>query len=553
MVNLHNKVYARLKLLNNLKLLNIMKIFKTTIKKFMTITLIGLAILLFNSCEDSFEDEIMLPDSSSSEQLISWNTLLNQLNLESKSAFIQNGESIQDAVDAALPGDNIFIEPGTYLEDLTINKSDVRIIGLSITPNDLIIKNSTENNIEILKLYDQKSIDDFQTNSQNRVTTSSISDFSRTELGAGIAHYQFNVQMGEGEFDIVRIHRVIRESRPYHPVPTKGDVFMVHGAFTGFDGTFLSIGLESSDINAKTSSPFYLASKNIDVWGIDMGWTMVPNDESLDFSFMEGWGFEKDADHTLQAMSIARTVRGMTGQGFSALNLLGFSSGNTVAYAAANIETQENDMSKRHIKGIISIDNAFKTLDGDSGCVSAQAVIDEINNGVFQNTNGQFFQTVGYLAHELPNELSPIFGDGSTTNIQAFRLIFAMDAFGFGFQFFGGDFDTLYNSDEERATRAVANYSHYMPNQLWSEIDAVNCTSMDVSFDDYLNLISVPILYVGAEVGAGTAGEYTSGLTSSTDITNHIVPGFGHVDIWLGDNADNLVWSNLRNWLKNHQ
>ncbi len=357
--------------------------------------------------------------------------------------------------------------------------------------------------------------------------------------------------MGEGEFDVVRIHRVVRESRPFHPIPTKGDVFMVHGAFTGFEGTFLTIGMESSDINAKTSAPFYLASKNIDVWGIDMGWTMVPN-STTDFSFMEGWGYEKDASHTIQAMGIARLVRGMTGQGFSSLNLLGFSSGNTVAYAAANSETQENNIGNRHIKGIITVDNAFKTPDGDSGCDSAQAVIDQINNGVFQNTNGQFFQTVGYLAHELPNELSPIFGDGSTTNIQAFRLILAIDAFGFGFKFYGGDFDTLYNSDEERATRAVANYPHFMPNQLWSEIDAVNCSSMNVTFDDHIDLISVPILYVGSEIGVGTAGEYTSSLTSSTDITNHIVSGFGHVDLWLAQDAVKLMWPELRNWIVNH-
>jgi pimeloyl-ACP methyl ester carboxylesterase len=330
---------------------------------------------------------------------------------------------------------------------------------------------------------------------------------------------------------------------------------MIHGAFTGFDGTFFSVGMESSDINAKTSSPFYLASKNIDVWGIDMGWTMVP-DDTTDFSFMEGWGYEKDADHTLQAMGIARTVRGMTGQGFSALNLLGHSSGNTVAYAAANKETQENNMSKRHVKGIISSDNAFKTPDGDSGCAAAQDVID---SGVLENTNGQFFQTVGYLAHELPNEASPFFYDGDMdnendiTNIQAFRLILATDAFGFGFKFFGGDFGTLYNSDEERATRAIANFSHYMPNQLWSEIDAVNCTAMNVTFDDHIGLISVPIFYIGAEIGVGTAGEYTSSLTSSTDITNHIVTSFGHMDMLVGDNSDNLVWSNLRNWLKNHQ
>ena len=536
-----------------------MKTFKTTIKKFMAIILTVLAILIFNSCEYSIDDEIISPDSSSSEQLISWNKHLNLLDLKSEIAFVQNGESIQNAIDAALPGEIIYIEQGTYQEKLKNNKSDVRIIGLSITPNDLVINNSTENNIEILKLYDQKSIDDFQKKSQNRVTTSSISDFSRTELGAGIAHYQFKVRMGEGEFDIVRIHRVIRESRPYHPIPTKGDVFMVHGAFTGFDGTFFSVGMESSDINAKTSSPFYLASKNIDVWGIDMGWTMVPN-STMDFSFMDGWGYEKDASHTLKAMGIARIIRGITGQGFSSLNLLGFSSGNTVAYAAANRETQQENISKRHVKGIITVDNAFKTENEDSGCNTAQGYADQIAAGQYENTNGQFFQLLGSLALNDPNDVSPIINDGSTTNIQAFRLAFAVDAFGFGFHFFGGDLDGLFFADETRALFTVSNFAHYMPNLLWQEIDAVNCTSMNVTFDDYINLISIPILYIGAGGGVGEAGYYTSSQTASTDITNHLVSlngdsaeDFGHEDIWVGDNADKLVWSNLRNWLKNHR
>ena len=536
-----------------------MKTFKTTIKKFMAIILTVVAILIFNSCEDSFEDEIISLDSSSGEQLISWNKQLNILDLKSETAFVQNGESIQNAIDAALPGEIIYIEPGTYQEIFKNNKSDVKIIGLSTTPNDLVIKNSIENNIEILKLYDQKSIDAFQKKRPNRVKTNSISDFSRTELGAGIAHYQFKVRMGDGEFDIVRIHRVVRESRPYRPIPTKGDVFMVHGAFTGFDGTFFSVGLESSDINAKTSSPFYLASKNIDVWGIDMGWTMVP-DESSDFSFMEGWGYEKDADHTLQAMRIARIVRGLTKQGFSALNLLGMSSGNTVAYAAANIETQKNNMRKRHVKGIISIDNAFKALPDnvDSGCVFALPIEAEIAGGKFQNDNGGFFKLLADLALGYSDGPSPIFE--GFTNIQAFRFAFYGNDI-VGFHFFGGNLEGSFYSDEMRILRSASNYSTFMPNLLWQEIDAVNCTSMDVSFDDYLNQISVPILYIGARGGSGSeAGYYTSSLTASTDITNQLVSvnadimlDFGHVDMWVGDNADQLVWSNLRDWLKNHQ
>ena len=531
-----------------------MKNIKLAIRFITSFILSGLFILLFYSCQDFTEDVIILEDSNFNQELIPWNDLLNQLDPESETGFVQNGQSIQEALDAALPGDVIYIEPGNYPQTLSTNNPNIKLIGLSLSPDDLVIKNYEESNIEILKLYDSKSTDKFK----NRGKRSKISDFSRTELDGGIAHYKFKVRVGTGDLDIVQIHRVVRESSPYRPIATRGHVFMVHGAFSGFDGTFLSSGLESSDdINQQSSSPFYLASENIDVWGIDMGWTMVPN-SATEFSILKDWGYEKDANHTLKAMRIARLIRGFSGQGFSRLNLLGFSSGNTVAYAAANRETQQRCLMKRNIKGIITIDNAFKSLDGDSGCASAQTVEDDIEAGNYQNTNGQFFQTLGFLALNYPNDISPILGD-PTTNIQAFRLIFARDIFGFGMHFFGGDFNGLFYADETRAQRVVSNYSHYMPNLLWQEIDAVNCSTMNVSFDDYLNLISVPILSIAAGGGAAEAAFYTSSLTASADITNHLVSqhpdsseDIGHIDNWIANDADNLVWSELRNWIVNH-
>jgi hypothetical protein len=117
---------------------------KTSIKFLCT-----LLILFAFSCSQEITLDPLPPDSSSSEQLISWNKQLNQLDLKSEIAFVQNGESIQNAIDAALPGEIIYIEPGTYQEKLKNNKSDVKIIGLSITPNDLVINNSIENNILI--------------------------------------------------------------------------------------------------------------------------------------------------------------------------------------------------------------------------------------------------------------------------------------------------------------------------------------------------------------------------------------------------------------------
>lgn len=536
-----------------------MKNINSIIKKIATLILTGFVILFFNNCQDLSDDEIMIEGLAINNEGIPWKDLLNQVDSESEIAFVQNGESIQEAIDGALPGDIVYVEPGNYDENISLNKFDIKLIGLSLTPDDLKINSNNKNKIDILKLYDQKSVDKIQNKSQNNAKGNRINNFSRTELGRGIVHYQFNVRMGPDDFDIVRIHRVIRESRPYRSIPTKGHVFMVHGAFTGFDGTFLSNGLESSDdINSATSSPFYLASKNIDVWGIDMGWTMVPN-STTEFSFMENWGYEKDAKHTLKALRIARLIRGFSGQGFSALNILGFSSGNTTAYAAANRETQQQCKMKRHIKGIITLDNAFKVPDADSGCASAQAVADEIAEGTYQNTNGQFFQTLGYLALNYPADISPILGE-PTTNIQAFRLIFARDIFGFGMHFFGGDFNGLFYSDEMRAIRAVSNYSHYMPNLLWQEIDGVNCSTMDISFDDNLNLISVPIFSIAAGGGAADASFYTSSLTISSDITNHLVSqhtepseDFGHIDNFTGQNADQLVWSELRDWITNHR
>ena len=76
---------------------------------------------------------------------------------------------------------------------------------------------------------------------------------------------------------------------------------------------------------------------------------------------------------------------------------------------------------------------------------------------------------------------------------------------------------------------------------------------MDVSYDDHFSEIKLPILYIGAEMAAGQSGVYTSSLTASNDITNYIVPGYSHADLWFGYDADDLVWGPLRDWLKNHK
>ena len=100
----------------------------------------------------------------------------------------------------------------------------------------------------------------------------------------------------------------------------------------------------------------------------------------------------------------------------------------------------------------------------------------------------------------------------------------------------------------------------YLPLQVFYELYACGCDEEDVSFDDHLSEITVPILYIGAGGATGSVGDYTSSLTASNDITNHLVtiPGadpasdYGHADLWFGYDADELVWDVMRQRLVDH-
>ena len=512
-----------------------MKTLNSLFRHFLSIVLTGFALLLFINCEDAFEDEINLQNSIFSEKIILWNELMLQFDLESGIAFVQNGESIQEAIDAAASGDVIYIEPGNYQGKISVNKPNIKLIGISLSPNDLVIANNKENNIDILELYNQKSIDKYQNKSKKRTKKRFIRNFSRTEIGRGIAHYKFDILMGSGEFDIVTIHRVVRESRPFKPVPTKGHIFMVHGANQSFETIFLTAGADI--IDAKTSSPFYLASKNIDVWGIDMGWIKVPSEGITDFSFMKDWGIEKDVDHLLKAMRIARVARLFSRQGCSKLNLLGFSYGVNVVYGAANRETQKNWM-RRNVKGIIPVDSPFKT--DPSNCEGVDDLKNMLNGGLYYNPWLDEFPFMGELALNRPDEFDM---NPNLTNSQFMEFVGTQG-------FFAGEEGKFLFTDPIRFFHLSANLSIRMPTKIFLDMSSVKCDSEDVTYDDHLSEISIPILYIGAN---NNIGAYTSSLTASNDITIQVVDGYGHADLWMAHDAAKDVWNDLRRWLDDHK
>ena len=115
-------------------------------------------------------------------------------------------------------------------------------------------------------------------------------------------------------------------------------------------------------------------------------------------------------------------------------------------------------------------------------------------------------------------------------------------------------------SDPSRFINLLSNLPPYQPTRTAYDARACACNEEDVSIDDHLNKIIVPILYIGAEGAFGELGYYTGQQTASSDITNINIKdestnramNYGHADLFLAYDAPTKVWEPLRTWLAGH-
>ncbi len=221
-----------------------------------TLPCILVSCVLFGyACSESYLEEQSPLFNSSDEIADQLSNLLDQFDPESGIIFVQKDGSIQEAINECKSGDVIYIEPGVYQEVLRVYKPGIRLIGLASSAEEIVILDSPEKAGKAIYLYEEGEVEisNIQIRNSNKKDQTSahykgtghrknspLKKMNRVDLGNGVAHYTFEMKLGANEFDVVRIHRVIRESRPYHPVRTRGDVFMVHGSIQDFDDIFLT-------------------------------------------------------------------------------------------------------------------------------------------------------------------------------------------------------------------------------------------------------------------------------------------------------------------------
>ena len=388
----------------------------------------------------------------------------------------------------------------------------------------------------------------------------SFSNVERRALTANVAEYSFKVRVGSGPYDEIGLHRVVKEVAPNVPIRASKAVFLTHGDVWGFRAAFLT---------GSQTLPVFLAENGVDVWGIDLRWTLIPGSVT-DFSFMQGWDLQQDARDLGVGLGVARFTRAITGSGFDKIVLLGWSRGGQISYAYMNNESQLPP-GLRQVKGFIPVDIFFKT---DVPALR-QAACDRLaasrSTAPVQDITGTLFQALGALAAADPNGASPIPLFTGLTNSQAALFAGALTFQIFQpvpfYHFVGGTFDAnnlptgLLYTDPARFFAFEAGASSFEPSKLLQDGDEVVCDQSDVAFDDHLEDITVPVLYVGAGGGFGEFGVYSTTLLGSTDVTTLVVNkvpaaqriiDFGHADLFLANDAQTLVWQPVLSWLQAH-
>ncbi len=400
-----------------------------------------------------------------------------------------------------------------------------------------------------------------------------VAHTARRQLFEDIYEYSYRVQVGPGVYDVITLHRVVREVLPNLPLRVPKSVFLVHGDVLGFRAAFLG-SVASTAVPKQHSLAIFLAKQGVDVWGIDLRWVHVPAG-TTDFSFMKDWNLGLHARDLGVGLRLARWMRG---DGMGRMALLGWSRGAAVSYAYLNAEARLSP-EKRQVSGFIPVDMAYSlapehTAERVAACKTLAALSELQATGQYEGGQmGAFLQFLSSLAITASDEGSLIIPGltnrqtGLVVGAATYRLqnppIIPV------YHWVGGEFvaevpTALRWTRERFFFDALMQASPYQ--SIGEQVDtlAMWCGAPDVPYDDYLHEVKVPVLYVGAAGGFGRYGLYSLGLLGSwdDDVVDLLVVqrkpdadralDYGHADLLMADDAPTAVWTPLLNWLLMH-
>ncbi len=402
------------------------------------------------------------------------------------------------------------------------------------------------------------------------------SSLTRTPLVDDVVEYQARIRVGPGEHDWVGLHRVVREASPWDPVETPDAILLVHGSASNFRTAFAPALADGELFAPEHGLAPHLAQGDIDVWGIDLRWTFVPA-ETTDFSDLAGWNFASHLEDMRKVATIARLVRWLDGSGYDRLFIGGHSLGGDLTYAYANADSQR-PIWWQDVRGIVPIEINYKLTSPESQTLKDEAALRYqtyralYDSGEYALSLAAQLQPLIALGLTAPDDPSPVVP--GFTNLEAATSVFSLThmfyaplpAYTPAYHFLAGTFDEQTGAptgyqfiDRSVALEMAAHFPPYQPLIEAVEVDALISDAVNVPYDDHLDEITVPVLYVGTAGGFGAAGLETLELLGSTDQSSLIVQlypegseavDFGHVDMLWAESAPELVWTPIGEWIR---
>ncbi|HOT95491.1 MAG TPA: hypothetical protein PLN61_06870 [bacterium] len=388
-----------------------------------------------------------------------------------------------------------------------------------------------------------------------------LMDFERTLIANDIAHYSVRLRVGPGTYDVIGLHRVVREKRPYQPLKTRKSIFFQHGSSKTFAGMWLP-GLASPSTPDDFGMGVFLARHDIDVWGIDQAWALVPASES-NTDFMIDWGLERQVGDLRTAVAVARLTRILTGCGDAKMILAGFSNGVPTTVSLVNEESQLPAV-RRHVGGYIPIDCAIKVAEGapKEAMKSYVAAYQAIHDGGVYGEQVMF----ALMADKVRNDPDGHDFDATLTNVEfVLTVVTGPTLFpGHPFHYWAGVWADgkpagLRFTDRELWLDFLASGTAYEP-IIWTvEWCGYVAGVMNTSYDDHLGDIRIPILNLTPAGGFAEATRYGLSLLGSRDIET-LMPSMGlpaeeefaHIDLFTAPEAEHLVWQPMLRWINAH-
>lgn len=371
-------------------------------------------------------------------------------------------------------------------------------------------------------------------------------------------------------------------------------VLMLSGDAWGFGPAFLG---ETPDGFINPSAAIFLAEQGFDVWGIDYRWVGVAPETTLssntnrkkpahnsisanisssnDLSAFDHWDTAFHLEDIKFALNVIRAIRARSGQSDKTI-AMGWSRGVQYALALASEEALMSE-SERSIQGLALVDFAMVLPRNDAAkktaCQLYQKYQIQIDMGITATASGKTVAALGEWAVTAPDEPSAL---GAALGLEDYSNLEAALYFGAAtsefyaptsyYHYVAADFDVDRKAKLRNTSDAV--YLDFLrsasPWQSLKEIRdgfAMACgiqklrDGTELTYDDHLFDITLPIFYAEATGGYGDSGLYTiastDGYVTYVKLADDVETAneFGHLDGWFSDSAPERLWMPLAEWL----